>query len=135
MSGTITTIYPQSVTWNSITYSAASHGLVRAEVQHGGQPVESLAGDDEYARQTFVVNKGVRVRLFIRNFAIDTSLGAATSNMVITVKHKSGTKTLTIANMILFDVRPSQARAQESETILEFVHESADGTTNPLTAA
>ena len=127
-----TSIYAQSFTWNALTFSSSDKGLLRIDYEHDGDPVESRTGSDEYPKEVFVVNKKVRVRVSCTEFKITYGLAAATSNGVATVKTKASTSVLTFAALVLIGVRGNQPRGQESETTLEFAHESSDGTTVPL---
>ena len=127
-----TSLYAQSFTWNGLAFTSASNGILRIEDHHSGEPLESRTGDDEYPRQVFVVNKSLRVTVACRDFKLAAAPGSGSASGVAVVKTKSGTVTKTYAALILVGLSSRQHRAKESETVLEFVHESADGVANPV---
>ena len=54
------------------------------------------------------------------------------SSLAVILKTKAGTVTLTFANMVLVEIAGSQERSQRGYVELVFKHESADGTTAPM---
>ncbi|MBE7465474.1 MAG: hypothetical protein HS116_18510 [Planctomycetes bacterium] len=127
-----TTIYAKSFTWNSITFSAASNGLLRIEYDHRGEALPDWVGDDEYPKTVFVVRKVLRVRVACREFKITTTPGTGNSNGVAVVKGKAGDTTMTFAALLLVGVGGNQDSNAPSETVLEFMHESSDGQASPV---
>lgn len=122
------------VTWNANTWDKDTGGTIGASIQSGGEPLEDWVAADEWPTFLAVVNKRLRVRLTMREPKWTEEPGnASAANMVITLKTKSGTVTITLATMILIEINPDQGRASMGETVLVFGHESADGTTNPIT--
>jgi len=130
------TIYASQITWGGNTWSKSdTGGPLEVRYVHESTAIEDRTGDAEYSMATFIVDKVVRATVRLRDAIFSAALGAATSDLVITLTKASGTGTITLTNMKLMAVRPSQSRAQLSENELEFVHESADGTTNPVGVA
>lgn len=128
-----TTIYAKSFSWNGTTYTSGVGGLVEITFSHEGTPVEDGTGTDEYPTFGQVANKRVRVSVTTRTWKLITALGATKANGTAIVNGKNGDETLTIANLLLFAVGPAtQRHAEPGASTLQFFHESADGTTNPL---
>lgn len=126
------TYYPESVLWNSVTYSCTEQGIIQVNYEHSGSPIEDRTGCDEYPTSVIVVDKGMRVTMRLRTVKQTTALGVK-SNLVATLKTKSGgTSVLTFPGMVLVDVRGQQPRAGVGDVEMVFVHESADGTTVPI---
>lgn len=126
------TIYPQSITWNGLTWNSAEGGPLVLRYQHEGEEVESRTGADEYSRQTFIVNKKLRVFVGLAELKQTSSPGTK-GDMVATMTTKAGTSPINFPDMILVGLNGSGARATTSEVELVFTHESDDGTTNPIT--
>lgn len=126
------TIYAKSVAWNSITWDSTSGGPVRVEYSHSGDALEDRTGDSDYAPFLAVVNKKCKARVTLREIKQVAALGAK-SNLVITATGKANTVTITLANMILVAVESGeQHRAAAGSATLVFQHESADGSTVPV---
>jgi hypothetical protein len=127
------TFYLQSATWNSITFNSAGGGPIRGEYAHSGEAFEQRSGGSEYAPFLAVINKRLKIRLRVRDVKQTLALGAK-SNLAMTLSARSGTVTINAANMVLLAVEPAdQPRAESGSATLVFQHESADGTTVPLT--
>ena len=134
------TIYASQITWNGNTWSkSATGGPLEVRYVHEGTAVEDRTGDAEYSMATFIVDKVLRATVRLRDAIFTDDLGDAvsdpTTDIVITLTEAASTSTITLKNMKLLAIRPTQGRAQLGENELEFVHESADGTTNPVTVA
>lgn len=128
------TFYPQSVTWaGGINASKTSGGPIQVRYDHGGSAVGDRTGDADYSMFKQVVNKDcqvvVRLREVKQTFAIGTTTGAL--SFVLTAKNGASV-TITFANMLLESVRGMQGRATPGDVELVFSHESADGSTNPV---
>lgn len=127
-----TTIYAQTVTWNSNTWNSTSGGPIMAEYVHAGEPLEDRTGDALYPPFVAIVNGRCEVRIRLREIKDVTALGTK-SNLAITATGKSNTVTVTCAGMVLVGVDPgSQSRAEGGSRTMIFRHESADGTTVPV---
>lgn len=125
------TIYPTTVTWNGNTWNQATGGPMRAEWNHTGTPVLDRSGSNQYAPSVQVVDKRLIMRVRLRDGKLVTALGTS-GNLVMTLDGKS-TVTCTGATMVLVDVAFEQGRGAEGGgAVLTFEHESADGTTVPI---
>ena len=130
----VTTIYPKSVTWNGITFDKTK-GLQRVDFQHTSQPVEDRGGGQEYPVNVFLVNKGLTLSITVREFCQDQGANmdcGTTSNAVVTLDTCEGTDTCTFAGMMLVDISGSQDHGVPSEATLTFVHQSTDGSADPV---
>lgn len=125
------TYYPESVLWNGVTYSCTVDGILQVTYEHSGTPLEDRTGCDQYPTNVIVVDKSMRVTMRLRTVKQTTALGTK-SNLVATLKTPAGTSVLTFPGMVLVDVRGQQGRAQVGDVEMVFVHESADGTTVPI---
>jgi hypothetical protein len=127
-----TTIYLQSATWNSITFNSTSGGPIRGEYSHAGEPYDDRTADNEYPTFLAVINKRLIVKLHVREVKQTAALGTK-SNLVMTLIGKSSSVTINAANMVLIAVEPAeQSRAEAGHATFVFQHESADGTTVPI---
>jgi len=126
------TFYLDAASWNSITFNSANGGPIRGEYSHSGEAREERTGGSEYAPFLAVLNKRLKIRLRVREVKQTAPLGAK-SNLVMTLSGKSGTVTITAANMVLIAIEPAeQHRAEAGSATFVFQHESADGTTVPI---
>jgi hypothetical protein len=127
------TFYLQSATWNSITFNSAGGGPIRGDYSHHGDPYEERTGASEYAPFLAVLNKRLKIRLRVRDVKQTTALGTK-SNLAMTLSGRAGAVTINAANMVLIAIEPAeQSRAESGSATLVFQHESADGTTVPIT--
>lgn len=128
--------YLQSAVWNGSTWDNTTGGSLDVTIEHGGDPLDDRTGIDEYNTFLAVVNKMCRATLRLREVKWTTNPGAAESNLVLTLKKKTGntegTVVVTLATMQLISVRSSQARASVGDAELVFMHRSADGSTVPV---
>ena len=132
MSVATVTIYAKSVAWNSVTWDSTGGGPIRVEYSHSGDPLEDRTGDSDYAPFLAVVNKKCRARVTLREIKQTAVLGTK-SNLVITATGKANTVTINLANMVLIAVESGeQQRATAGSATLVFQHESADGSTVPV---
>ena len=132
MSTAVVTIYAKTVVWNAVTWDSTSGGPIRVEYSHMGEPLEDRTGDNDYAPFLAVVNKKCTARVTLREIKQIAAPGTK-SSLVITATGKANTVTITLANMILVGVEPGeQGRAAAGSAVLLFQHESADGSTVPV---
>lgn len=127
------TIYPQTITWNAITWSKSMEGGPLAlRYTHAGRTIEDRTGDAEYPMFVAVVDTGLNVTVSLREMKQLLTLGAK-SDMVVTLEGKGGaTSTLTLKGLVLHLISGSQDRAVPGGVELAFVYESTDGTTVPV---
>ena len=124
------TFYLNSATWNSITFNSANGGPIRGDYSHSGEPFEQRTGASDYAPFLAVLNKRLKIRLRVRDVKQTAALGTK-SNLTMTLSGRTGT--INAANMVLIGIEPGdQPRAESGSAILVFQHESADGTTVPI---
>ena len=129
------TIYAKSIVWNSLTWDASTAGgPVGFRYLHEGQEVETLTGDDEYSRTTFVGNKACRI--FVSLVDVKQTLSPGTmSDMTVTLSTKAGTQTITYPDAVFLGLNGNQPRADLGEVELSFILEASDGQTNPVDAS
>ena len=127
--------FPKTVTWNSNTWSNTSGGTMRFDMGVSSEDEEFLSGADIFPQIVNIFKKNPTARLSLGDvFPIASADHGATSNLVMTVELSTGsTREITLANAKLMDVQIGQGRGSASETVLDFKHVSADGTTFPLT--
>jgi len=128
------TFTAKTITWNSETWDKDATGPLSVTVAHSGTPVMSRTGADLYPHRISVQDRTVVVTVVVGEFKRTSAL-TGKSNMVISLYYDEGAETITvtIANLRFYEVRSTQNRANPSEAALTFVHESADGTTVPIT--
>ena len=127
--------YLSSFAFNSVTYNAGSGGPIRFELMKNGDPLEEWTGADEWPQFVAVVSKRLRVRALIRDIAAATLvLGVVANGSAVLLPKIGGTpKTIAMANLILIGVDPvEQTSRQAGGATLVFAHQSADGTTDPV---
>lgn len=128
------TINCQSVGWNSLTWdSTTDGGSLRVRYVHESTSVKDRTGSSVYPTGVFNVDGDMTVYVTIREVkpAATATIGTK-SNIVATLSTSAGTETLTFPNMKLESINGDQDRAVLGESEYVFVHESADGTTVPL---
>ena len=129
----VVTFYPTQVSWNGNTWIKTSGGPIQARYDHGGSAVGDRTGDAEYPMFKQVVNKDCQVVIRLREVKQALPIGTFTGSLAMQLTAKGGTLiTITFANMLLESVRGMQGRATPGDVELVFSHESADGTTNPV---
>lgn len=136
-----TTIYPQklvttgdiAVTWaNGVGTSGGSGGLLTVMYTHAGQDIQDRTGSSEYPTFVGIVNKSLTMRVTLRELKQIYALGSKCTATTLTAISSAGTVTIAAPNMVLRDVEMTQNRAEPAQAVLTFVHESADGTTVPV---
>lgn len=122
----------QSAAFNSVTYTAtATGGPIGFSYRHGGQALADYTGDSVLPTAVDVIDHDCECRVRLRDVKQALVLGTK-SSLVVILKTKAGTVTLTFANMVLVEIAGAQERSQRGYVELVFRHESADGTTAPL---
>lgn len=118
--------------FNTVTYNNATGGILDVTYDINGTDLIDGTGADVYAQAVEVADLVCAVQIRMRETKW-TLAPSTTSNLVITVKLKGGgTDTLTFANMVYMGISGSQPRSEWGDATLRFVHESADGSTYPL---
>ena len=120
------------VEFNGVTYSGGVGGVIRFQAAHAGTPLQDWSGADEYPTSVNIVNKTLVVRVFLRNVKITTALGTKDPSMSAVLVIKAGNETITCVNMVLASVEMDQGKSEYGTTVLTLVHESANGTTVPV---
>lgn len=135
MAGYITTVYASSVVWNSITWNgdpaAGAGGLIRVLIAHSSTDIQDRTGSQFYPEFVQMVNGALMVSVSLREVKQLSALGTK-SNMTINLAGKGGTPAIACVGMILRDFNMSQGRGEPGEATGTFIHESADGTTEPI---
>lgn len=121
----------KSFTNNGVTYDSDTGGTIRLEYSNGSTPLEDKTGDDFYSRQVMLIGASERVRVTLRNVNISTDLGTAGTTSAIVTDGKGGNYDIPFGNMILYDVSANQPFEAPGACVLSYVHQSADGQTNP----
>ena len=129
MPGVTTTIYCKSAG----NYSASAGGTIQLDFTHAGRCVEDRVADQTYPAFTAVVDKFLEVTVHLRDLSVAKSLalGAAAADLACTLAGAADV-TITFAKMKLQRVEGGQGRAQAGALRLVYRHESADGTTVPV---
>lgn len=127
------TFSAKTITWNSQTWDSSAVGPLSVTLAHSGTPVISRTGADLYPRRISVQDRTVVVTVVVGEFKRTDALSGK-STMVVTVWYEEGAEAvvITIPGIRFYEARSTQNRANPSETALSFVHESTDGTTNPI---
>jgi hypothetical protein len=127
------TFVVKSVIFGGVTYDAATGGPINVGYNLSSAPVASRTGDDFLPRRVSLQDANAIATLVLGNAKMAVALGTK-SSLVFTVSYKEGTEdiTITLANMILYDVRGSQNRATPSDSTMTFIHVSSDGQATPL---
>lgn len=132
------TFFAKSVTWNSNTYSNTVSGLVTVEYTVADTNTEFSSGLDMYSTLNATVNRAVTARVIVSDYApTDSGDIGVSSSLVATVTEadRAGERVVTMTGMKLVGVSGRQSRGSASETVLDFVHVSSDGTTYPISVA
>lgn len=121
-----------SFEFNNTTYNASTGGTIRFEYDIFGEPLEDQTGADEFMTFLAVVNKRGRIRLTLRDVKITVALGTSDTSSDCVLAVKGGTSTMTFVNFHLFAVRGQQGKNELGSCVLEFAHQSANGTAAPM---
>jgi hypothetical protein len=126
------TLYAYSVVFNGVTYTATAGGPHEFDFEYGGQVVNDWL-EKPIPIFLALVDREVKVRVRLREVKTLPVLEVK-SSLVVNISGKSGgvTATLTFANMVLVNINANQGRATQGFCELHFQHESADGTTIPV---
>lgn len=127
------TIKATTIVWNSLTWSANTSpgGPIRLRWGWMSTPVKDRTGGDIYSQQVFPTDAGLQVRVALREGPLP-ALGEM-SNMTATYKTKDTTRDRVFAGMKFLGIEASQDHENLGEDEMVFEHESADGTTDPVT--
>ena len=130
-----TTLYVQSCSTPAGNFSSSTGGILAVTITHSASDIQDRVADNEYPTFVAMVNKSLTVRVTIRQVKLANGPGVdSAGSIVIVLKSKDATTvTITCATMILRDVDMNQPRGDVGQTVLTFVHQSADGTANPVT--
>ena len=134
MMAVIRTIYLQSATFGGATWSATEDGTLELQVSHRGNAIQDRTGVDEYATSVVIVDKECVAVLKLRECVRTEALGGTAGALVCVLKTPTGTSNITIATVKISDINMRQGRAEFGDCDITFVHESANGTTVPVTA-
>ena len=124
-----TTLYLQQFTFNTVTYSKTSGGPLDLIINENPQHVADRTGDAQYPTFVGITDIDPVVFVKMRDVASLPTRGAK-SDLVATVSDGSTTKTITLSDMVYIGVETNIVRASPGEIVLQFVHQSDDGSTN-----
>lgn len=126
------TIKATIVAWNSLTWSASSTpgGPVRVRWAWEFGSTADRTGGDVYSQQVFPTGGKFVVRVTLREAPIP-AIGDK-SNMTVTYKTKDSTRQRPFVGMKFMGIQASQDQESLGEDEMVFEHESADGTTPPV---
>jgi hypothetical protein len=127
----VKTIYPVSVTFNGVTYDKSTHGLIRLRYQHGGEELADRVAEEFYPTLIAATNGYCRVQITVREVKQTPTVGT-NGALVATISTPGASTTLTFATMTYLGVESEQGRATPGEATLSFAHQSANGSTAPL---
>lgn len=127
-----TTIYLKSTAWNALTWDSSGGGPLAMRATAPARAIEDRTGDSLWA--TFVAMVDPSLRLSVSTRQVKWTIAHGTkSDMVCTLASKGGTTiAITFKNMVYEGISMSQDRASVGGAEHTFVHESADGTTYPV---
>jgi len=122
------TFVVKSVTFGGVAYDAATGGPINVGYNISSAPIASRTGDDFLPRRVSLQDGNVIATVVLGNAKMAVALRTI-SALVFVVSYKEGTEdiTITLATMMLYDVRGSQNRATPSDSTMTFIHVSADG--------
>jgi hypothetical protein len=123
-----------SIVWKGITWNAANGGPIDVSYSHNGRIIESRVGDNEWATTIGSPDKGCDASVTLREVKQTIDIDGTASDMVITIAGRVGVGSITtLKSMVLVDVSASNRRGEKGAVVLQFRHQSADGTTVPIT--
>jgi len=134
MSSAVVTIYPKSVLFNADTYDSSTGGPIMAQMRYSGSALPDWTGDSALNQFLGVVNQVCTVGITIRDVKMGLLLVPGTkSSLVLQISGKGAAISITFLNMVFLGCEPAQqGRAQAGSSVLLFQHESADGSTAPV---
>ena len=117
-----------------VTWNAAAGGPVNFGYNLSSTPVVSRTADDFYPRRVSLQDGNAIATLSLGEAKITTPARGSTGSLAVTIRYHEGNEDilLTLATMMLHDVRGTQNRATGSDSVLTFIHVSADGQAIPL---
>lgn len=131
------TVAPKSVTFGGHTWTSADGGPIEFTFTYGGRELNDWTGDAEYP-QTFIVDSTCTASVTLRDIKQIIAPGTRDSVVAIaTGKMGADTAktdvTITLTDMLFVGAGPAtQPRAAAGSVTLRFAHDSADGSTSPL---
>ena len=131
-----TTIYPSSITWNGSTWNSADGGPMSCTFSQTGQVVKAWTGDAIWPQFCGVIHAGCRVSVQLQDVKSLIATPNTMADLVLTVsdgKPTPTTATGTVANCVYIGSTHTQPQGLGDMTI-DFVVQSADGSTNPIAA-
>jgi hypothetical protein len=130
----VITFKASQVTWDGNTWDTATNGgPIEVSYAHSGRIEENRVGDNVYPTVVATPDKSCVATVTLREVKQTLDLGDVGADMVMTVSGKGVvTQNITLAGMVLVDVGAVQRRGEFGAVVLRFAHESADGTTVPI---
>jgi hypothetical protein len=122
-----------SIVWNSHTWNYLNGGPIDFNYTHNGRMIEALVGDNEWATTIDFPDKGLSASVTLREVKQTIDMDGTASDMVATIVGRVGVSSIiTLKSMVLVDVSASNRRGESGAVQLQFRHQSADGTTVPV---
>lgn len=123
-----------TVVWNGNTWNSTNGGPIEVSYEHSGNVIESRVGDNDWATVVGTPNKSLVAMIILREVGQALDIDGVASNLVLTIAGRVGVSSIiTLASMVLVDVSPSQRRGEFGAVVLRMHHQSANGTTVPIT--
>lgn len=115
-------------------FDSGTGGPIRIGFTHAGTPVKDRVADQQYPTDVTVVDKDLEVEVEVRDISVAKAreIGASGAAKSAVLAGKANI-TVNFGTLKLYHVGGSQNRATPGNVVLRYCHESADGSTNPLT--
>ena len=129
-------VFLQSVTWGSLSLDANAGGIQSIDFSKAGEPLAHWSGDDILPRFQSFVRQLCDITISTDDVSPDIVEGEM-NDLVFIIKMGDLTtlRTVTAVNMKLVSITLSQSEASAGTYRLRWVHESADGVTDPITVS
>lgn len=127
-------VFLRSVTWNSNTWNATQGAIQSIDFDKGGEPLSFWSGDNILPVWQSFVRQMVDITIGFTSPRLDIVEGEKASLVFVLVLADLTTiKTVTVTNMKLVRLTYNQSEATAGSCRARFVHESENGTTDPVT--
>lgn len=131
MPNTMSRIYVSLAGFDSFSWDNTVGGPVKIEYESGGEELLDRVADDFQPTAVHIINGATHASLTLRDNDFITIAPGTKSDLTFTLTGKS-TVNKTIPDMVFVKVTSSADKATLGNSVLNFVHESADGQTNPI---
>ena len=118
--------------FDGTTYNDTTGGVKRIQYSIRGEPLRDWVGTNNFNTFLAVVNWMCWLRLTLREVKNTKVIGTKDTSMASLLSIKGDSVTMTFVNMILYGIEGDQGTSDNGSCVLDFGHESGNGTDAPM---